>query len=141
MILLFFVGPDKDLPYECMLCLFDIHVHTRLILNNVLNQIKAAYRALRNVENLPIIRMPENKYKSVNDILEWLYLVFGFQVSFEQKILFTCSSAISLSLLVFLYHYPSRHSRCKAHSIFFLMYLNHFSLLNFSQHFHCKEGS
>ncbi|KAI5662092.1 hypothetical protein M9H77_21415 [Catharanthus roseus] len=44
-----------------------------------LPEIKAAYRALRNVENLPVIRMPENKYKSVNDILEWLYLVFGFQ--------------------------------------------------------------
>lgn len=44
-----------------------------------LPEIKAAYQALRNVENLPVIRMPENKYKSVNDILEWLYLVFGFQ--------------------------------------------------------------
>ncbi|KAL3502930.1 hypothetical protein ACH5RR_037379 [Cinchona calisaya] len=44
-----------------------------------LPEIKAALRALRNVNNLPAIRLPENKYKSVNDILEWLYLVFGFQ--------------------------------------------------------------
>lgn len=38
--------------------------------------------------NLPVIRMPENKYKSVNDILEWLYLVFGFQVNLPGHILF-----------------------------------------------------
>ncbi|CAI9089021.1 OLC1v1023506C1 [Oldenlandia corymbosa var. corymbosa] len=44
-----------------------------------LPEIKAAHRALQNVENLPVIRLPENKYKSINDILEWLYLVFGFQ--------------------------------------------------------------
>lgn len=44
-----------------------------------LPEIKAAYQALCNVDNLPVVRMPENKYKSVNDILEWLYLVFGFQ--------------------------------------------------------------
>ncbi|XP_071905091.1 callose synthase 7-like [Coffea arabica] len=44
-----------------------------------LPEINAAHRALQNVVNLPSIRLPENKYKSVNDILEWLYLVFGFQ--------------------------------------------------------------
>lgn len=129
MILVLFVVPDEELSYECMLCLSNIHVHTRLIFNNVLNQIKAAYQALRNVGNLPIIRMPENKYKSVNDILEWLYLVFGFQVSFEQKILFTCSSTISLSLLFFLDHCPSLHSRCKARLFFF--FLTYFKIFFF----------
>ncbi|KAM7497719.1 hypothetical protein LguiA_022133 [Lonicera macranthoides] len=44
-----------------------------------LPEIKAALRAIRNVGNLPILRMPEEKDKSVNDMLEWLSSVFGFQ--------------------------------------------------------------
>ncbi|KAG8386708.1 hypothetical protein BUALT_Bualt03G0177100 [Buddleja alternifolia] len=44
-----------------------------------LPEIKAALRAIRNVENLPIFQMPEEKERQVNDILEWLALRFGFQ--------------------------------------------------------------
>lgn len=43
-------------------------------------QIKAALRALRNVGNLPVLRMPEDTDKSISDILEWLSTIFGFQV-------------------------------------------------------------
>ncbi|XP_059281975.1 callose synthase 7-like [Lycium ferocissimum] len=42
-----------------------------------LPEIKAALRAIRNMDNLP--RMPDDKDKSVNDILEWLASAFGFQ--------------------------------------------------------------
>lgn len=45
-----------------------------------LPEIKAALRALRNVGNLPILRIPEDRDKSFNDILEWLSSVFGFQL-------------------------------------------------------------
>ncbi|WOG91817.1 hypothetical protein DCAR_0311072 [Daucus carota subsp. sativus] len=44
-----------------------------------LPEIKAALRALRNVGNLPVLRMPEDTDKSVTDILEWLSTIFGFQ--------------------------------------------------------------
>ncbi|KAI3711097.1 hypothetical protein L2E82_40935 [Cichorium intybus] len=44
-----------------------------------LPEIKAALRALRNVDNLPLLRKPGDRDKSVNDILEWLALIFGFQ--------------------------------------------------------------
>ncbi|KAK4342214.1 hypothetical protein RND71_038030 [Anisodus tanguticus] len=44
-----------------------------------LPEIKAALRAIRNMDNLPILRMPDDKDKSVNDILEWLASAFGFQ--------------------------------------------------------------
>lgn len=62
-------------------------------------QIKAAFSAVRNVNNLPPPRLhlasdvPEyaqnENYKSFNDILEWLAAIFGFQV--------TCASDFSLS--------------------------------------------
>lgn len=40
------------------------------------------------MDNLPaVIQMPQNKHIPVNDILEWLYLVFGFQVNFQKHIL------------------------------------------------------
>ncbi|KAL6134958.1 hypothetical protein ACLB2K_067186 [Fragaria x ananassa] len=57
-----------------------------------LPEIKAALRALQNVDNLPMPRMhikpmnpddkstmPTERIKPVNDILDWLYLIFGFQ--------------------------------------------------------------
>ncbi|KAK1425447.1 hypothetical protein QVD17_20799 [Tagetes erecta] len=44
-----------------------------------LPEIKAALRSLRNVDNLPLLRKPEDSDKAVNDILEWLSSVFGFQ--------------------------------------------------------------
>lgn len=44
-----------------------------------LPEIKAALRAIRNMDNLPVLRMPDDKDKSVNDILEWLASAFGFQ--------------------------------------------------------------
>ncbi|KAL7607018.1 hypothetical protein Lser_V15G15427 [Lactuca serriola] len=44
-----------------------------------LPEIKAALRALRNVDNLPLLRKPGDRDKSVIDILEWLSLIFGFQ--------------------------------------------------------------
>ncbi|KAM0047910.1 putative 1,3-beta-glucan synthase [Helianthus debilis subsp. tardiflorus] len=44
-----------------------------------LPEIKAALRSLRNVDNLPLLRKPEDSDKAVNDILEWLSSIFGFQ--------------------------------------------------------------
>lgn len=44
-----------------------------------LPEIKAALRAIRNMNNLPVLRMPDDKDKLVNDILEWLASAFGFQ--------------------------------------------------------------
>ncbi|XP_071708902.1 putative callose synthase 6 [Rutidosis leptorrhynchoides] len=44
-----------------------------------LPEIKAALRALRNVDNLPLLKKPEDRGKSVSDILEWLSSIFGFQ--------------------------------------------------------------
>ncbi|EPS72207.1 hypothetical protein M569_02539, partial [Genlisea aurea] len=44
-----------------------------------LDEIKAALRAIRNVDNLPPFEMPEGKTRTANDILEWLSLRFGFQ--------------------------------------------------------------
>ena len=44
-------------------------------------QVKAALRALRDVQNLPILRPLDEGHRSVNDILEWLSSVFGFQVT------------------------------------------------------------
>ncbi|XP_057461875.1 callose synthase 7-like isoform X3 [Actinidia eriantha] len=44
-----------------------------------LPEIKAAIQVLRNVNNLPMLRMPEDKDKSVFDILDWLSSIFGFQ--------------------------------------------------------------
>ncbi|PWA73942.1 glycosyl transferase, family 48 [Artemisia annua] len=44
-----------------------------------LPEIKAALRALRNVDNLPLLKKPDDKDKSDNDILEWLSSIFGFQ--------------------------------------------------------------
>ncbi|KVH97549.1 1,3-beta-glucan synthase subunit FKS1-like, domain-1 [Cynara cardunculus var. scolymus] len=43
-----------------------------------LPEIKAALRALRNVDNPPL-RKPGDRDKSANDILEWLSSAFGFQ--------------------------------------------------------------
>ncbi|XP_057461872.1 callose synthase 7-like isoform X2 [Actinidia eriantha] len=42
-------------------------------------EIKAAIRVLRNVNNLPMLRLLEDKDKSVFDILDWLSSIFGFQ--------------------------------------------------------------
>ncbi|KAM0048458.1 putative vta1/Callose synthase domain superfamily [Helianthus debilis subsp. tardiflorus] len=44
-----------------------------------LPQIKAALRSIRNVDSLLLLRKPEDSNKAVNDILEWLSLIFGFQ--------------------------------------------------------------
>lgn len=44
-----------------------------------LPEIKVALQAIRNMDNLPILRMPDDNDKSVNDILEWLASAFGFQ--------------------------------------------------------------
>ncbi|PIN25627.1 1,3-beta-glucan synthase/callose synthase catalytic subunit [Handroanthus impetiginosus] len=44
-----------------------------------LPEIKAALQAIRNVDNLPKFQMPEGNERTVNDILEWLALCFGFQ--------------------------------------------------------------
>uniref|UniRef100_A0A164XW84 1,3-beta-glucan synthase n=1 Tax=Daucus carota subsp. sativus TaxID=79200 RepID=A0A164XW84_DAUCS len=44
-----------------------------------LPEVKAALRALRDVQNLPILRPLDEGHRSVNDILEWLSSVFGFQ--------------------------------------------------------------
>ncbi|KAJ8425001.1 hypothetical protein Cgig2_000213 [Carnegiea gigantea] len=59
-----------------------------------LPEIKVAIRAIRNLDNLPIPRipiapnneeenaiMPEYRDKSINDVLDWLASIFGFQVS------------------------------------------------------------
>ncbi|KAI8007133.1 Callose synthase 7 [Camellia lanceoleosa] len=46
-----------------------------------LPEIIAAIRALRNVNNLPMPIMPEDKDNSVFDILDWLSSVFGFQMA------------------------------------------------------------
>ncbi|CAN0897462.1 Putative callose synthase 6 [Linum grandiflorum] len=56
-----------------------------------LPEIKAAFNAVRNVDNLPMPRIssihsaihdvPTGKIKPVNDILEWLSSLFGFQVN------------------------------------------------------------
>lgn len=54
-------------------------------------QIKAALRAIKNVEGLPMPRVPMTSnvppddilpeiVKPVNDILDWLSSLFGFQV-------------------------------------------------------------
>ncbi|KAK9051238.1 hypothetical protein SSX86_027864 [Deinandra increscens subsp. villosa] len=48
-----------------------------------LPEIKAALRSLRNVDNLPLLRKPEDSDKAVNDILEWLSSIFGFQMANE----------------------------------------------------------
>ncbi|KAI7726587.1 hypothetical protein M8C21_011004, partial [Ambrosia artemisiifolia] len=42
-------------------------------------KIKAALRSLQNVDNLPLLRKPEDSVKAVKDILEWLSSIFGFQ--------------------------------------------------------------
>ncbi|KVH95817.1 1,3-beta-glucan synthase subunit FKS1-like, domain-1 [Cynara cardunculus var. scolymus] len=44
-----------------------------------LQKIKAALRAIRNMDNLPAVRRVGDRDKPVNDILEWLSSVFGFQ--------------------------------------------------------------
>ncbi|KAL8268757.1 hypothetical protein R6Q59_002555 [Mikania micrantha] len=44
-----------------------------------LPEIKTALRSLRNVDNLPLLRKFEDSGKAVNDILEWLSSIFGFQ--------------------------------------------------------------
>ncbi|CAL5403980.1 unnamed protein product [Camellia sinensis] len=44
-----------------------------------LPEIIAAIHALRNVDNLPMPTMPEDKDKSAFDILDWVSSVFGFQ--------------------------------------------------------------
>ncbi|KAJ8749374.1 hypothetical protein K2173_018863 [Erythroxylum novogranatense] len=54
-----------------------------------LPEIKAALRALRDVDDLPMPRiilrrdvhdeLPKERVKPVNDVLDWLYSVFGFQ--------------------------------------------------------------
>ncbi|XP_051151939.1 callose synthase 7 isoform X2 [Andrographis paniculata] len=44
-----------------------------------LPEIKAALRAIRNVDHLPRFQMLEGRARPVNDILEWLALHFGFQ--------------------------------------------------------------
>lgn len=44
------------------------------------NQIKAALRAIRSVDDLPMFLMPDGKERIAIDILEWLSLRFGFQV-------------------------------------------------------------
>lgn len=56
-----------------------------------LPEIKAAIRAIRNLDNLPIPRISsalntqddnsEYRDKSINDILDWLASIYGFQVS------------------------------------------------------------
>ncbi|KAI3728580.1 hypothetical protein L6452_17218 [Arctium lappa] len=44
-----------------------------------LPEIKAALRAIRNMDNLPLVRRVGDRDKPVTDILEWLSSVFGFQ--------------------------------------------------------------
>nr|GMC74777.1 callose synthase 7-like isoform X1 [Ipomoea batatas]GMC76760.1 callose synthase 7-like isoform X1 [Ipomoea batatas] len=57
------------------------HIHLNILACSAfLKQIKAALRAIRNMDNLPIIRTHDgSKDKSTNDILEWLASAFGFQ--------------------------------------------------------------
>lgn len=79
--------------------------------NVLLNiQIKAALRAIRNMDNLPVPRvpvthnvqddniiMPEYRDKSINDILDWLASIFGFQViSISSDLLFLIVHMFSL---------------------------------------------
>ncbi|XP_021735292.1 callose synthase 7-like [Chenopodium quinoa] len=70
-----------------ILPLFDIGVKPAIM---ELPEIKAAILAIRNTDNLPMPRlasstqgdniiMPEYKDKSINDILDWLASIFGFQ--------------------------------------------------------------
>ncbi|CAA0816289.1 Callose synthase 7 [Striga hermonthica] len=44
-----------------------------------LTEIKVALRAIRDVDSLPHFQIHEGKERTVNDILEWLALRFGFQ--------------------------------------------------------------
>ncbi|KAI3698334.1 hypothetical protein L2E82_41805 [Cichorium intybus] len=44
-----------------------------------LPEIQAALRAIRNMDNLPSVRRLGDREKPVNDILEWLSSIFGFQ--------------------------------------------------------------
>ncbi|PWA91082.1 hypothetical protein CTI12_AA094310 [Artemisia annua] len=44
-----------------------------------LPEIKASLRAVRNMDNLPHVRRAGDRDKPVNDILEWLSSLFGFQ--------------------------------------------------------------
>ncbi|KAI3698658.1 hypothetical protein L2E82_42371 [Cichorium intybus] len=44
-----------------------------------LPEIQAALRAIRNMDNLPSVRRVGDREKPVNDILEWLSSIFGFQ--------------------------------------------------------------
>ncbi|KAL8201436.1 hypothetical protein R6Q57_012775 [Mikania cordata] len=44
-----------------------------------LPEIKACFRAVRHVDNLPLVRRVGDRDKPVNDILEWLSSIFGFQ--------------------------------------------------------------
>ncbi|KAK4369083.1 hypothetical protein RND71_012875 [Anisodus tanguticus] len=64
--------------YQIASVLYDV-LRTVVPSSKVEDQIKAALRAIRNMDNLPILRMPDDKDKSVNDILEWLASAFGFQ--------------------------------------------------------------
>ncbi|GFP96319.1 peptidyl-prolyl cis-trans isomerase fkbp16-3 chloroplastic [Phtheirospermum japonicum] len=52
-----------------------------------LPEIKIALRAIRDVDNLPIFQMYEGKERTVNDILEWLALRFGFQVDLDAQLI------------------------------------------------------
>lgn len=72
------------------------HIYLNILACSVfLKQIKAALRAIRNMDNLPIIRMHDgSKDKSANDILEWLALAFGFQVIWISLIFFIQSNMI-----------------------------------------------
>ncbi|XP_076926135.1 callose synthase 7-like isoform X2 [Bidens hawaiensis] len=44
-----------------------------------LPEIEAALQSLQNVANLPLLKNPMDSDRTVNDILEWLALKFGFQ--------------------------------------------------------------
>ncbi|KAL0362534.1 UNVERIFIED_CONTAM: Callose synthase 7 [Sesamum calycinum] len=64
--------------YQIATVLYDV-LRTVVPSSKVDDEIKAALRAIRNVDNLPSFHMPEGKERPVNDILEWLALRFGFQ--------------------------------------------------------------
>lgn len=63
------------------------------------SQIKAAIRAISNLDNLPVpqvtlapvtqddnVIIPEYRDKSFNDILDWLASIFGFQVNIFHEV-------------------------------------------------------
>lgn len=73
---------DMLLLHDYIGLLYLIFITEKIDVFLFLDQIKASLRAIRNMDNLPVLRMPDDKDKSVNDILEWLASAFGFQVKY-----------------------------------------------------------